>query len=175
MHLSCDHCITILCLVFGANRRRAFYFSRGSMTYEQYISSQLWKDKREERLKLDGYRCRLCDHDGSLHRLEVHHRPSSYAKIPNESVADDLIILCRLCHDNATNVIRDRRYGSKTITIDVVAETKVERNTGYVGKRTVSVDIILPDDYSQRANSVTVKQVLTLAETDYVKEEKSRR
>ncbi|MCA9980243.1 MAG: HNH endonuclease, partial [Anaerolineales bacterium] len=80
------------------------------MNYEEYMRSDAWRQKREKRLEIDGHCCRMCDHDGSLYRLEVHHRPSSYKRIPNESVEDDLTTLCVRCHDLATNAIRGDRY-----------------------------------------------------------------
>ena len=72
------------------------------MIYERYIASAAWAAKRAARLALDGGRCRLCDEDGTRYGLEVHHRPSSYALIPNESVEDDLITVCSRCHDPIT-------------------------------------------------------------------------
>ena len=85
------------------------------MTYEEYIASSAWAAKREARLVLDGHRCRLCDEDGSRYQLEVHHRPSSYPKIPNESVEDDLITVCSRCHNAITDAVREDRYGRREL------------------------------------------------------------
>lgn len=79
------------------------------MTYREHMQSAAWRKKRLARLKLDGYRCRLCDENGSRFRLEVHHRPNSYAKIPRESVRNDLITLCGRCHTFVTATIRADR------------------------------------------------------------------
>ena len=83
------------------------------MTYEEYIASATWAEKRAARLVLDGHRCRLCDEAGTNYRLEVHHRPSSYERIPNESIADDLTTVCARCHDPITEAIRGDRYGRR--------------------------------------------------------------
>ena len=80
------------------------------VNYTKYINSQEWKDKRLQRLEIDKYRCRLCDEDGTKFRLEVHHKPSAYVKIPNESVEDDLTTLCVRCHDCITDIQRKDRY-----------------------------------------------------------------
>lgn len=79
------------------------------MDYSTYMASSAWREKRRQRLALDGHKCRLCDHDGAKWRLEVHHRPSCYVKIPHESIEDDLITLCARCHAFVTATIRKDR------------------------------------------------------------------
>ena len=81
------------------------------MRYDEYMQSSIWRKKRKDRLVLDQHSCRLCD---SGDELEVHHRPTSYKRIPNESVEDDLITLCRTCHELITDRIRRRRFGNST-------------------------------------------------------------
>lgn len=83
------------------------------MLYNEYMQSADWRSKRRQRLEMDGHKCRLCDHDGSKWRLEVHHRPSCYAKIPNESPVDDLVTLCARCHHFVTTSIRKDRAVAK--------------------------------------------------------------
>ncbi|MHA1305069.1 MAG: hypothetical protein ACTSPI_15335, partial [Candidatus Heimdallarchaeaceae archaeon] len=39
--------------------------------YEEYLKSEYWKSIREERLKIDNYKCKLCN---SHNYLAVHHR-----------------------------------------------------------------------------------------------------
>lgn len=85
------------------------------MTYEAYIASASWASKRAARLALDGQRCRLCDEDGSRYALEVHHRPSSYSRIPNECIERDLITVCARCHEFITASIRADRYGQRPL------------------------------------------------------------
>jgi 5-methylcytosine-specific restriction endonuclease McrA len=101
--------------------------------YSKYISSETWATKRRARLEIDGYRCRLCDEDGKTYRLEVHHRPSSYSKIPNESVADDLITVCSRCHDHITDSQRRDRYGVKDIKFEPVPRQELKRVIPEVG------------------------------------------
>jgi 5-methylcytosine-specific restriction endonuclease McrA len=78
-----------------------------TISYKTYIQSDDWQKKRSVRLWLDGFRCRLCD---SVEDLEVHHRPTSYPRIPHESIYDDLITLCRICHALVTERIRAQQF-----------------------------------------------------------------
>jgi hypothetical protein len=61
--------------------------------YEAYINSDVWSDKRRERLKLDSYRCQKC---GTAENLHVHHR--TYKNFMHESM-EDLVTVCISCHD----------------------------------------------------------------------------
>jgi hypothetical protein len=85
-----------------------------SSDYAAYLQSEEWRRKRDARLAIDTYRCRLCD---SQDDLEVHHRPSSYPRIPNESITDDLTTLCRTCHEPVTDRIRRQRYAANYLPL----------------------------------------------------------
>ena len=61
--------------------------------YAQYLASPEWQEKRAKRLALDKYKCALCP---SKNNLNVHHL--TYANLGNEDVDNDLITLCRRCH-----------------------------------------------------------------------------
>jgi len=76
------------------------------------MNSDVWRTKRIKRLEIDKYECRCC---GFKENLEVHHKPDSYKKIPNESIDDDLTTLCVFCHDLITNRIRENRYAKTEI------------------------------------------------------------
>lgn len=58
-----------------------------------YYQSPAWAAKRNERLKIDGYRCAKC---GFTRALEVHH--INYERVFREDVSRDLITLCKKCH-----------------------------------------------------------------------------
>lgn len=66
-------------------------------------------------LERDGNRCRTCDHDGSVHRLEVHHRHYRDGANPKD---EDLLTLCVACHDLITNKMRKDRQKSKKLLTD---------------------------------------------------------
>lgn len=57
-----------------------------------YMNSSVWKEKRKERLELDGHRCVDC---GATEKLMAHHL--TYVRIGQEEM-DDLITLCKHCH-----------------------------------------------------------------------------
>lgn len=61
--------------------------------YKRYIKSKEWQQKKNERLKKDQ---QVCKHCGSTRNLEVHHK--TYKNFGRESI-DDLITLCRDCHE----------------------------------------------------------------------------
>jgi hypothetical protein len=121
---------------------------------DRYYQTQIWQRKRKERLALDNYQCRLCDEDGTDYRLEVHHRPSSYKKIPNESSADDLITLCSVCHNLITNRIRERRYTNREIQINHIDK---RRNYHGVEKQELSIEVGITLDLTQRPTRIPTK------------------
>lgn len=59
-----------------------------------YYQSPAWAAKRNERLRIDGYRCAKC---GFTRALEVHH--INYERVFHEDVSRDLITLCKKCHN----------------------------------------------------------------------------
>jgi 5-methylcytosine-specific restriction endonuclease McrA len=66
-----------------------------AMPYEQYLQTPHWKRMREDELRAAGRRCQLCNRGSRI--LDVHHR--TYER-RGEELDEDLIVLCRECHDN---------------------------------------------------------------------------
>lgn len=126
--------------------------------YARHISSHAWACKRDERLAIDGNKCQTCLHDGSLWRLEVHHK--TYERLGDENVLRDLITLCVSCHEAVTNVIRSRRYDGKPVTVCFVSDGFTSRKDVRYGMD----DIDLQDhgrrstDHAQRESRKPVKQ-----------------
>ena len=149
------------------------------MTYEEYIASSIWQAKRKARMLLDGIRCRLCDEDGSRYRLEVHHRPGSYARIPNESIDDDLITLCARCHDLITSAIRDDRYKRREQMtpepVEVTVHVRKEGITHGMAYHTLQIDLVCTSDHAQRADCRPPQQVGQGDQTDLVETKEDRR
>ncbi|MGY4330705.1 putative HNH restriction endonuclease [Bradyrhizobium sp. LB7.2] len=79
------------------------------MNYHDYIASRSWRQNpaRLAELKAAGFRCRVCNHDGSLGAIEVHHR--TYERLGHEALGD-LTALCRNCHRVVTDHLRRLRY-----------------------------------------------------------------
>ena len=112
--------------------------------YERYIGSHAWACKRQERLEVDGHQCQTCLHDGSLWRLEVHHK--TYERFMHEDVQRDLITLCCQCHEAVTSVIRSRRYDGQPVSVGCVSEGFTSRKDVFYGLEDVDVS-----DHRRRA------------------------
>lgn len=67
--------------------------SDASPSYNEYMDSEEWKSKKQQRLDFADHRCELCNRQSELH---VHHR--TYERFGDEKLGD-LIVLCRRCHD----------------------------------------------------------------------------
>ena len=149
----------------------------GLLNYQKYISSYMWRNKRKRRIKMDGNRCRLCDEDGSRYSLDVHHRPSSYAKIPHESTKDDLITLCARCHDLITSAIRDDRYGNAELPIEYFNKKVRKRKEFSHGleRSELQIDLISPTVDAQRAAFRPAEQVDKIDSEDYIQKKKDGR
>ena len=63
------------------------------MIYSDYLKTPEWQAKRNERLKIDNFRCQKC---GRPMDLQVHH--INYDHVGHENVYTDLITLCKYCH-----------------------------------------------------------------------------
>lgn len=82
------------------------------MQYAEYIQSNQWKIIRKMRLKVDGYQCQTC---GDNIDLEVHHKYAGpphfkYAAILGKEKLEELITLCKICHEAITSCVRQKRY-----------------------------------------------------------------
>jgi hypothetical protein len=61
-------------------------------SYDEYIKSKHWRQKKEEYKKHFKYQCTMCEEKKELH---LHH--ITYERIGNERL-DDLVYLCKTCH-----------------------------------------------------------------------------
>jgi 5-methylcytosine-specific restriction endonuclease McrA len=82
------------------------------MNYHDYIASRTWRQSsaRLAELEAAGFRCRVCNDDGTLSAIEVHHR--TYANLGCERPSD-LTALCRDCHRVVTDHLRRLRYAHR--------------------------------------------------------------
>ena len=71
--------------------------------YAEYLKSNWWQKIRLERLKIDGYKCVNCKADKNL---QVHHTDYSKGWF-HEDPRQDLITLCRKCHETDVHGIKD--------------------------------------------------------------------
>jgi 5-methylcytosine-specific restriction endonuclease McrA len=75
-----------------------------NVTYLRYLRSDLWREKRRRVLERDGYRCQVWRQHVAT---EVHHK--TYARLGHEPL-EDLISLCRACHEAITAGLRRERH-----------------------------------------------------------------
>jgi len=93
--------------------------------YSKYITSQEWKDKAEQFLKIYKNQCFHC---GWKKHLTVHHL--SYENLGRET-KDDVIVLCYRCHE--------RQHFHRRTRIEKKASLEIKYNTQITGKRICSV------------------------------------
>lgn len=79
-------------------------------TYKAYLLSNEWKQIRIDLLTIRGNKCERCNKKSN--RLQVHHL--TYERIYNE-LAEDLILLCGICHQKAHGLIKDKPIKKKPI------------------------------------------------------------
>ena len=93
------------------------------ISYQKYLESDEWRDRRNKRIDLDEHKCQIC---GARHNLEVHHL--TYARIFNEDI-DDLITLCDKCHRTVHG-----RGGSPANPLENVLDSGNTNNGSKIGK-----------------------------------------
>jgi hypothetical protein len=126
--------------------------------YNRYIASHRWACKRAARLEIDGHRCQTCLHDGTLWRLEVHHK--TYERFEDEDVERDLITLCCQCHEAITSVIRSRRYDGQPVPVGFVTDDFTLRKDVFHGMDDFDLQDHgrRPFDHAQRGSRKPVEQ-----------------
>lgn len=83
-----------------------------SKQYEEYITSEEWRKKAQERAKIDGYQCQMCGSKGTMNnKLQCHH--FTYRTFPNENIWKDLITLCTNCHKSVHKMMN--RYTAPNV------------------------------------------------------------
>ena len=73
--------------------------------YKRYIRSYEWKQKEQDRMKIDDYKCVMCGRpsEKTRHGLQVHH--ITYRNLGHEEVLTDLVTLCAPCHRKMHNYL----------------------------------------------------------------------
>ena len=71
--------------------------SLGFSSYQEFLSSPFWLEKKEWILDCLGNECQKCS---SKEKLQVHHK--SYLNVGNEGIKD-VIVLCKKCHEEEHN------------------------------------------------------------------------
>ena len=97
------------------------------IAHREYLNSPAWKEIRQKVLERDGYECQKCHNPGS----DVHHK--TYEHWGKEPL-DDLVTLCRPCHDNhhilQKEAIQRRKLGKKARRVKKNKQRKSNRAIG---------------------------------------------
>ena len=80
-------------------------------SYQAYLRSPEWKEKRKELLEEVNHECEDC---GSDKNLQVHHL--NYDNLGEEELGEDVEVLCRDCHEDkeiekGTDLYEEEDYG----------------------------------------------------------------
>lgn len=79
-----------------------------SAEYEQYLKSDEWEQKKQERMEIDGFRCVCCGRSVEHCRtMQVHH--VTYQRLGRENVLTDLCTVCGSCHKKIHNYYSRRK------------------------------------------------------------------
>src|SRR6266576_1606054 len=76
-----------------------------SNTYSDKLKDPRWQKRRLEILHRDNFECRKCESKTTT--LHVHHKSYEKGTQPWEYEDQDLITLCKDCHDEVTNLKND--------------------------------------------------------------------
>lgn len=66
------------------------------MSYEEYLKSPEWRNKKKTRLAFDNWQCGICHAQIDDDRYETHHL--NYSRLGDEDMEHDLLTLCHDCH-----------------------------------------------------------------------------
>ena len=90
-----------------------------------------WAILRKIVIEEQNNRCATCWNTGEDVQLDLHHR--HYNNFGSES-REDVVILCRLCHDSITSSIRSRRYGEKEMIVTATVSPSFSQEAMTYGK-----------------------------------------
>ena len=100
--------------------------SVNNKSYDEYLKTPQWQEKRSQRLKIDNYTCQMCERKTGL---QVHHL--NYDRIGKEDIYRDLITLCTDCHEKVEagksinsykQIIRDYEYKLRELMAEKFAK-----------------------------------------------------
>jgi len=129
--------------------------SKGDL-YTRHLSSPEWAAIRQQALARAGNKCQICSCKDEY--LEVHH--NSYDNLGHEP-PEDVIAVCKTCHDVVTNELRRRRYSKRSI--EAVPYRTGELLLPYYGKEAiiplimaVKTEMVLPYVSVEKPTSIAL-------------------
>lgn len=81
--------------------------NKQSNEYISYMKSDLWKQKKLERMKIDCFKCAACGYSAKPQILMVHH--FTYERLGHEDVWKDLATICPVCHKKLHRLLKRKQ------------------------------------------------------------------
>lgn len=73
------------------------------LPYKEYLQTNHWKNVRLKALRYYNYKCCLCSSSKEIH---IHHRSYNHRGEEEHYIRNDLIALCKSCHEKHHNITR---------------------------------------------------------------------
>jgi 5-methylcytosine-specific restriction endonuclease McrA len=74
--------------------------------YSKYLSSPVWRNKRDLVLKRDNYLCQACLKN---YATQVHHKSYEFVDLAGSEPAFDLVAICTPCHERIEKLKEEKR------------------------------------------------------------------
>lgn len=128
------------------------YLENGQrMSYEEYLKTKQWKQKKLNRLAFDNWACGICHctiNDGD--RYETHH--VLYNRLGHEKIETDIISLCPSCHQDFHNSWVKTKYWEQT-PLSHWKEYSL-KDTAQLCAENIDKDILLGGEYNLCSDDV---------------------
>lgn len=79
--------------------------------YNRYLTSPIWRDKRELVLKRDNHLCQACLKN---YATQVHHKSYEFVDLAGNEPCYDLVSICKPCHDLIEQMKADKRTSNNS-------------------------------------------------------------
>jgi len=139
-HTICENCpddVYNLCI--DASDQRHTQKTEKKPTYSELLQHPKWQRKRLKIFSRDNWTCRTCgDTETTLH---CHHKKYTYGNTPWEYPDEDLITLCKTCHDIVGMLKKDENHlDIETMSISYTSEYTI------VADKTPKAVLIINDE-----------------------------
>ena len=95
--------------------------------HKKYITSSIWKNKKEEILKLKGNKCIIC---GNNEVINIHHLNYNFLGHEEENEYKDVVVLCQSCHEKLHEYLKDNKSKYSYLKFELM-KLRLEFNKKY--------------------------------------------
>jgi len=124
--------------------------------YEMYMQSPRWQMVRQTRFALDNYKCVCC---GRPMDLECHHL--SYRNLGHEDILNDLVTLCKLCHEDIEQRKKDNDWGIKNQLVYIFIRNYKGKDVLYGGKENLNVYATIEKYWEEMVNNLHRTEIIS--------------